>query len=440
MLRYILRRLLQMIPTVVGVILITFILFNLVPNDMAMVMLGKKAGAEDLQQFDVKRGLDKPLFFGIRASERAYADTDFSKGPDRWQNTWSNAVYSAEMKTVSIAPGTSIQGVVLEGNGASSSVQPLFAYKLDTEKTYEWNMRFRGEGTLAGKAISSKHWKTVKVRFRGDEDGSICAGTTGLEFKSLCFRRIQSNPFDSQLVHFARQIAQGDLGYSMTFQQPVARLMKAGIPVSLKLMIPIFLVQTIVAVVLALLCAFFRNTWIDRSFVILSVALMSINYIVYIVAGQYILSYKAGWFPIWGYESWRYLLLPVLIGVISGLGANLRFYRTIMLDEMYKDYVRTAFAKGVSKSRVLFVHVLKNAMIPIISSVGTAIPFLFTGSLLLERYFGLPGLGYLGLNAIQQSDFDVVRSLVLVSSLLFVASNLLTDICYALFDPRVKLK
>ena len=167
---------------------------------------------------------------------------------------------------------------------------------------------------------------------------------------------------------------------------------------------------------------------------------MSINYLVYIVAGQYFLAYKNGLFPVWGYESARYLALPVLIGVISGLGSNIRFYRTIMLDEMYKDYVRTAFAKGVSKPRVLFVHVLKKAMIPIITNVVIAIPFLYTGSLLLESFFGIPGLGYLGINAILSSDIDVVRALVLIGAMLFVVSNLLTDICYAAADPRVKLK
>ena len=425
MLRYILKRLLQMIPTVFGVILITFVLFNIVPNDMAAISLGKQTSAKQLQDFDSKRGLDKPLFFGRRATERAYQDIDLSKAPERWKNTWSNAVYSAENKTVSI--------------DANTSVNP-FSYTLDRDADYEWKMRFRGKGTLAGEAISSERWKTVKVRFKGDADGAIYAGAKGLEFKALRLRRMQKNPFDSQLVYFLNQIVHGDLGESESFDQPVSRLLRNGIPVSLKLTIPIFVVQTLVAIVLALLCAFFRNTWVDRSFVILSVALMSINYIVYIVAGQYLLSYKLDWFPIWGYESWRYLLLPVLIGVISGLGANLRFYRTVMLDEMYKEYVRTAFAKGVSKSRVLFVHVLKNAMIPIITSVGTAIPFLFTGSLLLERYFGLPGIGYLGLNAIVQSDVDVVRSLVLIGSLLFAFSNLLTDICYAWVDPRVKLK
>jgi len=162
--------------------------------------------------------------------------------------------------------------------------------------------------------------------------------------------------------------------------------------------------------------------------------------LVYIVVGQYILAYKMNLFPVWGYESWQYLILPVTIGVITGLGANVRFYRSIMLEEMYKDYVRTAFAKGVSKPRLLFVHILKNAMVPIVTNVVIAIPFLYSGSLLLERFFGIPGLGDLSVNAIFDSDVDVVRAVVLIGSLMFVFANLLTDICYALVDPRVKLK
>ena len=424
MLRYTLKRLLQMIPTVIGVMLITFILFFIVPNDLAAIALGKQANAKRLQEFDTKRGLDKPLFFGRRATSRAYRDTNLAKNAGRW-NSWTNTSHSAEFGSVSVDPNT--------------EVNPL-AYELNSGVEYEWAIRFRGAGELAGEPLSSSKWTTKKVRFDGSHRGGLCAGAEGLEIKELRLRRMQANPFDSQLWHFTKQIAHGDLGYSESFQQPVSRLLMAGIPVSLCLQIPIFVIGVVVSIALSLICAFFRNTWVDRFFVIFSVALMSINYIVYIVAGQYILAYKLGWFPIWGYESWRYFILPAIIGVISGLGANIRFYRTVMLDEMYKEYVRTAFAKGVSKPRVLFVHVLKNAMIPIITNVVIAIPFLYTGSLLLESFFGIPGLGYLGINAIMQSDVDVVRALVLITSLLFVVSNLLTDICYALADPRVKLK
>ena len=172
----------------------------------------------------------------------------------------------------------------------------------------------------------------------------------------------------------------------------------------------------------------------------IAVTLMSINYLVWIVAGQYVLGYKLAWFPIWGFESWRFLLLPVVIGVVHGLGTNIRFYRTIMLDEVYRDYVRTAFAKGVSRHGVLFKHVLKNIMIPVLTNVIIVIPYLYTGSLLLEHFYGIPGLGNMSINAINSSDVDVLRAVVFIGAVLFVIANLVTDICYALVDPRVKLK
>ena len=424
MLKYILKRTVQMVPTVIGVILLTFVLFNVVGGDLAAIALGKKVSLQSLENFDDQRGLNKPLFFGTRSPTRAYEDQDFSKGAGRWRG-WSNTVYSADSGTVLIQPRT--------------EVNPL-AFDLDAETEFEWTLSFRGAGTLAGQELDSKDWKTEKIRFQGLEMAGFSTEAEALEIRRLKLRKVVSNPFDSQLFFYVKQLLRGDLGYSESLHQPVSKLLADGVLPSLSLTVPIFFIGVIVSVSLSLVCAFFHNTFIDRFLVMFSVALMSINYLVYIVAGQYVLAYKNGWFPVWGYESVRYLILPVIIGVISGLGSNVRFYRTVMLDEMYKDYVRTAFAKGVSKPRVLFVHVLKNALIPIITNVVIAIPFLYTGSLLLESFFGIPGLGYLGINAILSSDIDVVRALVLIGAMLFVVSNLLTDICYAAADPRVKLK
>jgi peptide/nickel transport system permease protein len=424
MLKYILKRIVQMVPTVIGVILLTFILFNVVGGDLAAIALGKKVSLQSLEAFDDERGLNKPLFFGTRATSRAYEDQNLAEGPGRWRS-WTNAAYSSETATVSISPNTTLD--------------PL-AFTLNAENDFEWKITYRGVGSIAGLELASDGWASAKVRFRGAEDGGLAAGADGLEIKKLKLRKVMKNPFDSQLWFYVKQLARGDMGYSEGLKQPVSKLLKDGVLPSLSLTIPIFFIGIVVSVSLSLVCAFFRDTFIDRFLVMFSVALMSINYLVYIVAGQYFLAYKQGMFPVWGYESARYLILPVIIGVISGLGANIRFYRTVMLDEMYKDYVRTAFAKGVAKPRVLFVHVLKNAMIPIITNVVMLIPFLYTGSLLLESFFGIPGLGYLSINAILSSDVDVIRAIVLIGAILFVICNLLTDICYALVDPRVKLK
>lgn len=423
MLKYIIKRTLQMIPTVIGVILLTFVLFNVVPNDLAVIALGKNVTLESLEDFDELRGLNRPLFFGSLAETRACEDVNLRTSAGRWNN-WSNAVYSAEAGAVTLQPG--------------AKINPC-AFPLKGDSDYVWLADCRGRGTLAGQPVDSDTWARVKIRFQGGDDPSI-ASESGLEIRRLKLRRVLDSPFDSQLIFFVRQLLRGDLGTSEYFKQPVAKLLRDGILPSLSLTVPIFFIGVVVSISLSLVCAFYRNRLADRFLVILAVALMSINYLIYIVAGQYFLAYRWSWFPVWGYESARYLILPVLIGVISGLGSNIRFYRTVMLDEMYKEYVRTAFAKGVSKPRVLFIHVLKNAMIPIITNVVIAIPFLYTGSLLLENFFGIPGLGYMSINAILSSDVDVVRAVVLIGALLFVVANLLTDICYAAADPRVKLK
>jgi peptide/nickel transport system permease protein len=414
MLKYIIRRTLQMIPTVFGVVLITFILFNIVGGSPAQQVLGPHAQAETLEQFDEQRGFNKPLFFGFETTTRAYADSDFERSAGDWQGiadiTWTNGM------------------IVFAANG--EYMLPL-KFALRDDCNYKLEVECRTPGV-------SKVWKKESTVFQTLE--KIRTGDRPLEIRSIRLRRRMNNPFDSQFLFYLNQLVHLDFGWSHSANERVSKLMLEGIGPSLMLTVPIFFAGLITAVMLSLFCAFWRDTWVDRFFVVFSVALMSINYLVWIVGGQYLLGFKFGWFPVWGFEDPRYLVLPVIIGVFSGLGADLRFYRTIMLDEAHRDYVRTAQAKGVSRLGVLFKHVLKNAMIPIVTNTIIAIPFLYTGSLLLESFFGIPGLGYLGINAINSSDVDVVRAIVLVGSIVFVIANLLTDICYALVDPRVKLK
>ena len=160
--------------------------------------------------------------------------------------------------------------------------------------------------------------------------------------------------------------------------------------------------------------------------------------VVWILLGQFLLGFKWPIFPIWGYESVYYLVLPVIIGVAGTLGADVRFYRAAILDEVYRPYVRTAVAKGVTPTRVLFVHVLRNSLIPIVTYISLSIPYLFTGSLLLESFFGIPGLGSVSINAINSADMSVVRAVVVFGALIYQGVNLLTDIAYGWLDPRVR--
>ena len=246
-------------------------------------------------------------------------------------------------------------------------------------------------------------------------------------------------PLHRQFVSFAGDLLKGDLGYSIEHSEPVADVLKRGVGPSLSLTVPILVGGTLVALMLALIASACRGGTVDKAILIGSTVLMSVNYVVWVLAGQFLLSYKAGVFPVWGYEGWFYLALPVLIGILSSLGMDIRFFRTAILDELYKPYVLTARAKGLSRAVIMTRHVLRNALIPIVTYISLSIPYLFTGSLLLESFFGIPGLGSVSLNAIHSSDMAVVRSVVALGALLYQFVNLVTDLVYAALDPRVRL-
>ena len=227
-------------------------------------------------------------------------------------------------------------------------------------------------------------------------------------------------------------------------RRDIAHEIRARMWPSLALAVPVFLVGLAVCITFALLMAFFRATYLDFWGVVLCVAMMSISTLFYIIGGQYVASKLWHLVPISGYDGGldavKFLVLPVMIGVVSGIGASSRWYRTIFLEEMGKDYVRTARAKGLSETVVLYRHVLKNAMIPILTGVVVVIPLLFLGSLLAESFFGIPGLGSYTIDAIQAQDFAVVRSMVFIGSVLYIVGLILTDISYTVVDPRIRLE
>lgn len=305
MLRYTLRRLLQLIPTLLGVTLLTFILFNVVGGSPAAQVLGKNASAEALAEYDTMHGYDRPL--------------------------------------------------------------PV------------------------------------------------------------------------QYIAFLGDLIQGKLGNSIEYRQPVWNVIKEGIWISLSLTIPILVIGTTLALIIGLLCAAQAGKRLDNMTLAATTALMSVNYVIWVTAGQYILAYKLRLFPVWGFENWTYLCLPVVIGIISGLGTDVRFYRTVILDEINRPHVRTAIAKGLHPIVVLLRHVMRNSLIPVVTNISLAVPFLFTGSILLESFYGIPGLGGIGLNAVNSSDFAMVRAVVIIGALLYQLSNLISDLAYAWLDPRIRL-
>ena len=211
---------------------------------------------------------------------------------------------------------------------------------------------------------------------------------------------------------------------------------------SLAIAVPSLILGLLVNISFALMLIFFRHSYLDVGGVVLCVVLMSISALFYIIAGQFYFANILKLVPISGYvPGWRierFIILPVLIGVVGGIGAGVRWYRTIFLEEINKDYVRTARAKGLAESHILFKHVLRNAMIPILTGVVVILPLLFMGSLLTESFFGIPGLGSYTIDAIQQQDFAIVRCMVFLGSVLYIIGLLLTDISYTMVDPRVR--
>ena len=324
MFAYVLRRLLYAVPIVIGVVVLTFLLFFVVnkPDDMARRILGEKASPTDIEQWKREHNYHLPGFYNPAAS------------------------------------------------GAARFTSTLFFQK--------------------------------------------CA----------------------RLLAF-------DLGRSDVTDRPVAGEIRRRMGPSLAIALPTFLLGMAVNISTALIIAFCRGTYLDRMGTVLCVLMMSISSLFYIIVGQFIFAQWLRLFPIsgfdWGPSLPKFVLLPVAIGVVRGIGGGVRFYRTVMLEEVGRDYVRTARAKGIGEGAVLFKHVLKNAMIPILTNAVMAIPFLFMGSLIMESFFAVPGLGSMTITAIHAQDFAVIRSMVYIGSILYIVGLLLTDISYTLVDPRITL-
>lgn len=324
MLTYILRRILYAIPILIGVNLITFMLFFTVntPDDMARKHLGaKQVTAEMIEAWKVEKGYDKPLFVNEKV-----------EGVDKVTDT-------------------------------------LFVQ--ESIKLFTFDFGFSDENRNIGSDIQE-------------------------------------------------------------------RMMP-----SLAIALPTFVIALITNVSLALLLVLFRGSVLDTSMMVVAVMIMSISGLFYIIAGQVLFSKMWHWVPISGYEEgWgavKFIILPIMIGVFAGIGSGVRWYRSIFLEQINQDYVRTARAKGLSELRVMFGHVLRNGMLPILTGVVVVIPTLFMGSLIMESFFGIPGLGSYTIDAIHAQDFAIVKAMVFLGSVLYIIGLILTDISYTLFDPRVKL-
>ena len=423
MLRYFLRRSAYSVLIMLGVLLLTFLLFRVAAGDPAAAVLGKNPSAEELELMRNRLGTNKPLLFGKSRETLRYSGGEFKgKKPLPKSAKCCGSIYCTE-KGLLFSPGSAL---IIPQN--FSAPEPVSVQIKDEKgkRVPEMTYLFDNKKNVIIKNDSGKEMSVASIRYTVPVKGF---------FDTQFFDAFR------ELISFQKTfpyVRVFNFGETLLTREPINEVLMRGMGASLCLMIPVFLGELIVGIVLAMLSAVFRGTWIDRSLMFLSVAGMSISYLALIIACQWFFGYWLNWFPVWGWGEPRHLLLPVLVGIISGTGGGVRFYRTVFLNEMNKEYLRTAFSKGCSSRSVYFRHLLRNAAIPIMTRASAILPFLFTGSLLLESFFGIPGLGYKGVDALNSSDLQMLKALVILGSFLFVFINLIADVLYAWADPRVR--
>ena len=253
-------------------------------------------------------------------------------------------------------------------------------------------------------------------------------------------------PIWQQLLIFVKQVFTADFGRSWSTQEDVSQIFLTRIGPSLTIMIPVLLLETLLGIAFAMGVAYVRGSLTDRMIMLITTIAMSVSFLVYIIVGQYWLGFKLGWFPVqgWSENFWtnlsNYAALPIILAVLVGLAPTTRLYRSFFLDEMNQDYVRTARAKGLSERVVMFKHVFRNALIPILTNIALYLPSLMIGSFLLEKFFSIPGLGREVINAVERSDFPVIKAITIYLAIATMFINLATDLFYKWADPRVQFK
>ncbi|MBE6356786.1 MAG: ABC transporter permease [Lentisphaerae bacterium] len=395
MIKYIFRRTFYSLWVIFGVLLLTFALFNVASGDPAAAVLGKNASVADVESFRRELGSDLPLFYGRFCTTSAFQEFN-----------------------------------------SSTAENIRLPRLLDTDNIVAVITRKSGKVQELPIADDAQYFV-----LEADRDDPVC---------SCKFFRVQKSPWNTQFSRALKELVSFrstfpfvsffNFGNTLMTKEPVSVVLKRGVGPSLMLMLPIFAGEIFFGIILALLAVSFAEMAVDRILLLSAVVTMSMSYLVAIIFGQWFLGYCLNIFPVWGYGGIECFILPVLIGIFCGIGSNLRFFRTVFVDELRKEYLRTARAKGAAEFTVFTRHLLRNSMVQIITRISAGLPFIFTGSLLLESFFGIPGLGFAGMEALYDSDIQMLKALVLFSAVLFVTMNLLTDIAYAWADPRIKLE
>ncbi|MCP3968599.1 MAG: ABC transporter permease [Lentisphaerae bacterium] len=413
--------------------MLTFLLFRVAAGDPAAAVLGKNPSPQEVEDLRTELGADLPMIYGKWRKTEAFTATDFTNMRELPGVTFPKEVEWCE------------EGIKL------NQQKVIFNRNFGIGKVHQsCQIFFKGNLDVLGQQYSSPaDWSEITVDISPEVKNLELSGGNDSIVKNVTFFRQQRSPFNSQLFRSLEEIISFkktfpyisflNFGRTIITREPIRAILWRGVGPSLCLMIPIFIGELVLGIVLALLATVYKGCWIDRTVVMFSIAGMSISYLVFIIFGQWYLGYYFNWFPVWGWGTLAHLTLPVLIGIASGLGGGVRFYRTVFVNELNREYLRTAAAKGCSSFKIYGGHLLRNAAIPIITRASAIIPFLFTGSLLLETFFGIPGLGYLGVDALNNSDLQLLKALVIVSAALFVGINMLADIAYAWADPRIRL-
>ena len=288
----------------------------------------------------------------------------------------------------------------------------------------------------------------ILFKFFGGDPAEILGGLNASPEQVNAIRQQLglNEPWWVQLGIFLKQIVTFDWGKSWATNESVSHLFATRLPASVTVLLPILILDALVALPIAMWVAYRRGSLTDRTIMVVTTIALSISFLVYIIVGQYLFAFQLGWFPVqgWSDSTWTnlttYTPLPVLLAVLVGIAPQTRLYRSFFLDELGQDYVRTARAKGEPERSVLFRHVLRNAAIPIITNIGLALPGVFVGSFLIEVFFSIPGLGREVLLAVNRSDFPVIQAVTIYLAFLTMVINLLTDLAYKVADPRVVLK
>ena len=282
----------------------------------------------------------------------------------------------------------------------------------------------------------------------GGDPAEILGGLRASQAQIVAIRQQLGldEPLPTQFWIFLKQVATFDWGKSWATNESVAHLFATRLPATLTVMVPILVLETLLAIPLALGVAYVRGSLTDRTMMVLTTVALSISFLVYVIVGQYVFAFQLGVFPVQGWSDslWTnlttYAPLPVMLAVLVSLAPQTRLYRSFFLDEMGQDYVRTARAKGLTEPTVMLRHVLRNALIPILTNVAVSLPGIFVGSFLIEVFFSIPGLGRELLLAVNRSDYPVIQAFAIYTAVITMVVNLLTDVLYKLVDPRVVLR